>query len=80
MDNTVQHSGKIKYSAKPSLWSGYISFTTYLVGHDLEWGREFICSDSLVDEINIAVAEAEDPNNHTTYNTVEQFLDSLRKR
>lgn len=80
MNSTSEYSGTLNYSAKATIWPGYMPFSPWIIADDLGWGREFFCSDSLAVEINKAIGEAEDPKGHTTYNTIEEFLSSLRSR
>jgi len=70
----------MNYSANASIWPGYIPFNYWLVANDLKWNFDYFCSDSLAREINEAIVESENPDSHTTYNTIEEFLNSLRNR
>lgn len=38
------------------------------------------CSDYIASEINKAIAELDETDKHHSYDTVEQFLDSLKSR
>ena len=80
MYNTEQYSRKIHYFANPAMWSDYAHVPVVFVIKNWNFEREYGCSDYLAREINKAFKETENPEKHTTFNTVEEFLDSLKNR
>jgi hypothetical protein len=80
MYSTEQYSRQTHYFANPALWANYKPVSFVFVIRKWDFEREYGCSDYLAREINKASKEAETPGEHTTYNTVEEFLVSLKNR
>lgn len=80
MYNTAQYREDLNYLGKTQIWPGYIPYSVLVFVKGWKWESEYGCSDNFAREINEAFAESEKPNHHTTFNTVEEFLDSLKNR
>ena len=80
MNNTGLCHKTSYYLKNYSKWPDYMPLPIWILIPQAQSDLEFSCTDSFVKEINKAINEATDPNSHVTYNTVEEFLDSLKPR
>jgi hypothetical protein len=62
------------------MWPECLHNSAWIIAGEFDWNTEFACSDILADSINKAIEEAVEPSGHITYNTVEEFINSLKNR
>lgn len=82
MYTTDLRKTKTYYSSNPFLWIGHETISSSAESKawnegNWSWGFEYTCTDSFASEVIIAIDQLDNPQEHTTYNTIEEFLDSL---
>jgi hypothetical protein len=76
MTNIAQHATKASYSINYAFWPDYKSIPVHFIVEDSQY---YYCTDEFADQVNEALIEADTPGKFTEYNTVEEFLKSLKK-